>query len=38
MPEEEVMTHPFKPIGEYETEIENIYNKQLKALYHKLTS
>lgn len=39
MPEEEVMDLiPFKPIGEYEKEIENIYNEQLKALYHKLTS
>lgn len=29
---------PVKPIGEYEKEIEAIYDKQLKSLYGKLTS
>lgn len=29
---------PFRPIGEYEKEIETIYDKQLKELYRELTS
>ncbi len=39
MPEEEVLDLiPIKPIGDYEKEIEAIYDKQLKSLYEKLTS
>ncbi|HNU78671.1 MAG: NAD(P)-binding domain-containing protein [Prolixibacteraceae bacterium] len=39
MPPDEVMNLiPFRPIGEYEKEIETIYDKQLKELYRELTS
>ncbi len=39
LPKEEVLDLiPVKPIGDYEKEIEAIYDKQLKSLYGKLTS